>query len=188
MCFWSWGEHPPYCNCTVWKRKELLPGSTDPRATTQSYPAGAFVKEELSLVMVCSFPRATSHRNITPVFLEVRTKNTRQEKKWVAFCHSVTDGWWNTLCFFFFQPHRNLQTCCSQMQSRYRDQHGLPNGALSSVHSSGWLPPLRCLYRAKADGGSPDCRSHWSARPATCDVCVTSSSFSLVDQTTEDWL
>lgn len=69
----------------------FVPGSTDPRATTLSYPAGAFFKEELSLVMVCSLPRATSHRNITPVFLEVRTENTRQEKNGSRFGYSVTD-------------------------------------------------------------------------------------------------
>lgn len=60
--------------------RNIRPGSTDPRATTESKPAGAFFKVWLSLVMVCSLPRATSHRNITPVFLEVLTK--KQDTTW----------------------------------------------------------------------------------------------------------
>lgn len=46
----------------------------------------------------------------------------------------------NAFVIFFnlsFQPHRNLQTCCFQMQNRYHDQHGLLSGALSSDRSSG---------------------------------------------------
>lgn len=62
----------------IWRN--IRPGSTDPRATTESKPTGAFFKVWSSLVMVCSLPRATSHRNITPVFLEVLTK--KQDTTW----------------------------------------------------------------------------------------------------------
>ena len=47
---------------------ELVPGSTWPRATTLSKPSGAFLRELSSAVMVNSFPRATSFRNMMPVF------------------------------------------------------------------------------------------------------------------------
>lgn len=65
---------------TVQNLKSTAPGSTMPRATTLSYPAGGVLKEQLSLVMVCSLPRATSLRNITPVFLEGRTENGQKVK------------------------------------------------------------------------------------------------------------
>ena len=51
----------------------LVPGSTWPRATTLSKPSGAFLREQSSAVMVNSFPRATSFRNMMPVFWEVHT-------------------------------------------------------------------------------------------------------------------
>lgn len=61
-------------------RRRVRPGSTRPRATTESKPAGAFFSEQLSLVMVCSLPRATSHRNITPVALEVLTEDKTRSR------------------------------------------------------------------------------------------------------------
>lgn len=52
-------------------------------------------------MMVCSLPRATSHRNITPVFLEVRTKNPagKQMSHILVTASLIAD---ETLCVFSY--------------------------------------------------------------------------------------
>ncbi len=42
------------------KKQNFLPGSVWPRATTESKFAGGFLNDELSAVIVCSLPKATS--------------------------------------------------------------------------------------------------------------------------------
>ncbi len=41
-------------------KQNFLPGSVWPRATTESKFAGGFLNDELSAVIVCSLPKATS--------------------------------------------------------------------------------------------------------------------------------
>lgn len=90
--------------------------------------------------------------------------------------------------FMFIRPHHNMQTFCFQMQNRYHDQHGPPNGALSSGHSWGWLPQPLCLYHATADGGSPDYHSPQTALPAMYGVGVRSQDSRLLYDIQNNWL
>ena len=61
------------------EEKDLL-GSVRPRATMQSYPDGALVNLQSSFVIVCSFPSATSFRNIIPVLPAVLTVEEHNNK------------------------------------------------------------------------------------------------------------
>ena len=45
----------------------------------QSYPEGALVNLQSSFVIVCSFPSATSFRNMIPVLPAVLTVNQKQQ-------------------------------------------------------------------------------------------------------------
>ena len=62
----------------------FLPGSVLPLAMTESKPLGGATRLESSMVMWCSLPRATSLRNMMPVFPAQRTIGRRCHIKHIA--------------------------------------------------------------------------------------------------------
>ena len=83
----------------------LLPGSVHPLAITQSYPAGALVRDESSMVISFSLPRMTSFKNIIPL----RPAGRAIDVKNITYQNCLP----STNCSFHISHLPIIPVCCS---------------------------------------------------------------------------